>query len=194
MLKDLLDSQRMAIFIKQQNQFHMKKLFVLAAFCLTAMGVTAQIEKGTVLVGASSNLGFTSVKPDGGDSESAFSLDIKAGYFFVDNFTAGLNLSLATTDGFSQTGIGVFGRYYINGKIFLGAGYNAIAQKYESTPDDIKVNYGMIPLEAGYAAFLTPNIAVEPSLNFGIMTGDADGTSFGLNVGFAIYLNRKGGN
>jgi hypothetical protein len=172
----------------------MKKLFVLTAFCLTAIGASAQIEKGTVLVGASSNLGFNSFKPDGGDSQSTFSLDVSAGYFFVDNFTAGLNLSLTTSDGYSATGIGVFGRYYINGKIFLGAGYNAMSQKIESTPEDIKSNYGVIPLEAGYAAFLTPNIAVEPSLNFGIMTGDSEGTSFGLNVGFALYLNRKGGN
>src|SRR5690606_28125801 len=84
----------------------------------------------------------------------------------------------------SATSFGIFGRYYVNGKIFLGAGYQS--EKVEDSDA-----LGSIPLEVGYAAFITDNIAIEPALGYALGMGDNESSTFGLNVGFTLYLNRN---
>lgn len=154
-------------------------LFVIAIFAVVS--VHAQINKGAVLVGASSSLSFNSVSPDNGDSYTVFDLDVKGGYFIIDNLTLGLNLGYYKLDDYSLTTFGVFGRYYFMGKIFVGTGFNIV------TPEGGD-GQTTIPFEAGYAAFLNDFIAVEPAL--GLNIGE-DSTSFGFRVGFTIYLNRQ---
>jgi len=167
----------------------MKKIFLTVLVAMLFAGASyAQIAKGTVLVGASSNLGFTSVKPDGGDSYSVFSIDGKVGYFFIDNLVFGANLGFTKVEESNSTNLGLFGRYYFNGKIFVGAGFNS----YNADGvNDSDYSYTGIPIEVGYAAFITDNIAVEPELNYTLTTGDNEGSAFGLNVGFTLYLNRN---
>lgn len=165
----------------------MKKVLLTVFAVLTVFVASAQIEKGTILVGASSNLGFSSTSIDGLDDKlSTFNLDVRGGYFIIDNLALGLTLGFDKTKfGDSDektTSFGLFGRYYINGKIFAGAGFQSI------TIGDADAETA-IPLEVGYAAFLTDNIAVEPSLNYIIMDG---ASTFGLGVGFTLYLNRGG--
>jgi len=48
-----------------------------------------------------------------------------------------------------------------------------------------------LPLEVGFAAFITDNIAVEPSFGYALGLGDNESNTFGLNVGFSLYLNRQ---
>jgi hypothetical protein len=158
----------------------MKKLFFILLAVFAAGSASAQINKGSVLVGASSNMNFTSISPDNGDNYSIFDLSLKGGYFFMDNVTVGLNLGYQKLDDFTISTFGLFGRYYYKGKFFGGTGFNVI--KYENQDSQTS-----IPFELGYAAFITENIAVEPSLNLGIAE---DNTSFGLRVGFSLYLNR----
>lgn len=159
----------------------MKKYFLITIVCLIAGSAFAQIEKGTVLAGAASNLNFTSLSPDNGDNYSIFDLSLKGGYFFMDNVTAGLNLGYQKIDDFTVSTFGLFGRYYYQGKFFGGVGFNVV--KYENQDGQTS-----IPFEVGYAAFITRNIAVEPSLNLAI---GEDNTSFGFRVGFSLYLNRR---
>lgn len=96
-------------------------------------------------------------------STSVFNLDLKAGYFFIENFTAGLRLGYQHTStggsGSGLTRIGVFGRYYFDGKIFAGAGITSVSPSTGNSSVEV-------PLEVGYAAFVTRNIAIEPALNF----------------------------
>src|SRR5688572_16781478 len=100
----------------------MKKVLLVAVVTLCALvSANAQIGQGTILVGAGSNFGFTSVSPDGGDSYTRFDLQGKVGYFFIDNLTAGINLDYNKVDDESLLGFGVFGRYYLNNVIILGA-------------------------------------------------------------------------
>jgi hypothetical protein len=159
----------------------MKKYLLIIVTCLTVGSAFAQIEKGTILAGASSNLNFTSISPDTGDNYSIFDLSLKGGYFFMDNITAGLNLGYQKIDDFSVSTFGLFGRYYYQGKFFGGVGFNLITYENQDSQTSI-------PFEVGYAAFITPNIAVEPSLNLAIAE---DNTSFGFRVGFSLYLNRS---
>jgi hypothetical protein len=166
----------------------MKKLLLIAVVFFGVTIVTnAQINQGTILVGASSSLGFMSVSPDGGDSYSSFDLDGKAGYFFIDNLAAGVGLNFNKQDEYSSLGFGVFGRYYINGAIITGLGIGATKVDYGS----VDGSYTTIALEGGYAAFITKNIAVEPTLNLNLLSGDTDATQFGFNIGFALYLGRE---
>jgi len=73
---------------------NLKKYVIILVACLIAGSASAQIEKGSVLVGASSNLNFSSFSPDSVDNYSVFDLSLKGGYFFMDNLTAGLNLGI----------------------------------------------------------------------------------------------------
>lgn len=112
-------------------------------------------------------------------------LNLKGGYFVIENLAVGANLGYFKDSEADDaiTSFGLFGRYYVNGKIILGAGFNA--NKFG------EVSYTSIPLEAGYAAFITDNIAVEPVVTYTLMSGDAEGSSFGIGVGFSLYLNRE---
>lgn len=157
----------------------MKKLLLTAALvAVFGFAANAQTEQGGILAGASSNLGFAS-QDNGGGSISVFNLDVKGGYFLMDGLAAGLNIEYVSIDGTSASSIGVFGRYFITDAIFAEAGYNALSDS----------RGGIIPLSAGYAAFLNDNVAVEPSLTYELGTGNSDEySSFGLNVGFTLYF------
>lgn len=172
----------------------MKKIFLTAFAALTVFAASAQIEQGTILVGASSNAGFTSFNEDAGDY-SQFNLDVKGGYFIMDNLAIGLNLGFSSVDfGDSgketDTGFGLFGRYYFNGKIFGGVGFNSVKVKFESDSFDSESTVSVIPIEVGYAAFLNDAVAIEPALNYSIYGGDSEGASFGLSIGLTVYLGR----
>lgn len=170
----------------------MKKLLFTMTM-IAAFGVAnAQTEQGGWLVGASTNLGFTSTSIDGADDNvSNFNLDTRAGYFLMDNLAAGLDLSFQNVkegdDKFSLTVIGSFVRYYVGGNFFLGAGYGAASAKSD---DDDAVKGGLLSLEAGYPIWFGDNVALEPSLNYGIGSGDLfeDVSIFGLAVGFSLYF------
>ncbi len=158
----------------------MKKLLFILLAVFAAGATSAQINKGSVLVGASSNMNFTSISPDNGDNYSIFDLSLKGGYFFMDNVTVGLNLGYQKYSDLTVSTFGLFGRYYYKGKFFGGTGFNVITYENQDSQTSI-------PFEVGYAAFITENIAVEPSLNLGI---EENYTSFGFRVGFSLYLNR----
>jgi hypothetical protein len=165
----------------------MKKLLLVVVVSLCAFAsANAQIGQGTILVGASSNFGFTNVSPDGGDSYTKFDLHGKVGYFFIENLTGGIKLDYAKVDEASAFGFGVFGRYYLNNVIILGASLGTYKEDYGS----FDASATTLGLEGGYAAFITDNIAVEPTLNIDLFSGDIDRTNFGLNVGFTLYLGR----
>ena len=163
----------------------MKKLILALSATFIMFAASAQIEQGTILAGASSAFGVNSYNPSGtGDNTTAVNLNLKGGYFVIENLAVGLNLgynhySTGNAKSSNST-FGIFGRYYFMGKIFAGLGVNAVS----SDPGDSSAE---IPIEVGYAAFIGKNIAVEPSLNF--VKGD-NVNKFGLNIGFTLYFNR----
>jgi hypothetical protein len=172
----------------------MKKLTIIILVCCALISY-AQIPKGTILAGATSNLGFSNYKPDGGSTSTGFNINVKGGYFIIDNLVAGANLGLSRSDAgtttFTANSIGLFARYYIIGKIFVGGGFDAINTRSESGTFTNKTSYVQGNFNAGYALFLNPNIAVEPTLNINNQAGDVDAFSVGLGVGFTLFLNRK---
>ena len=173
----------------------MKKLIVIILVAGSVLVSVAQIPKGTILVGASSNLGFSNYKPDGGTSYTNLNLDVKGGYFVIENLAVGLDLGVSRLDqtNFTSTdaNFGVFGKYYIIGKIPVGLGFGVVNSKTDSGPTTTKSNSSRINLNAGYAIFLGQSIALEPAVNINIDGGDSAGLGFGLAAGFTLFLNRK---
>lgn len=159
------------------------KLLTLS-FAFATFFASAQINQGTILVGASSSSGVQSIK-SGNYSETLFILNTKIGYFISENLALGANIGITKFGGLDQTTFGAFGRYYISGKYFLGAGYS-------STKSNGSNSVGLLNFEGGYAAFLTNNIAIEPALTYQLGTGDASQNStIGLAIGFSLYFNRE---
>ena len=175
----------------------MKKLLltgVLVAFFNLA---NAQTEQGGWFVGASSALSFTSTSYDGQeDNDTNFNLEGRAGSFVSDNLNFGLFIGFETSkDGSSDfkttaSAIGPFIRYYANGQVYFGVGYAISNAKITSGGTTVgEADGGLIALEAGYPIWINDIIAVEPSLNYGIGTGDFDSSrSLSLAIGFGIYF------
>ena len=163
----------------------MKQLISTLVVILSIQAVSAQINQGTLFVGASSSAGVQSIKV-GSSSQTLTSLNAKIGYFIAENFVLGLNFTYAEFGSINQTTFGAFGRYYIKGKYFLGVGYLSQSSGGTST------NIGAVPIEAGYAAFLTRNIAIEPAVTYVLGTENASSSSsVGFSVGFSLYFNRN---
>jgi hypothetical protein len=171
------------------------KVFLTVLVGFGTMVCSAQISKGTILAGASSNLGFSNYKPDGGISTTNFNLNVKGGYFVIDNLVVGLNLGLDRVDRTNYTDasatFGLFGRYYIKGKFIVGTGLGFVNNRIDNNIIVTKSSYTQFNLHGGYALFLGESIAVEPVLNILINAGDAQGVGVGLGVGFTLFLNRK---
>ena len=165
----------------------MKKGLLTLFAAVTFFAASAQINQGAILVNGASNLAFGQYKPKDGDGISVINLDAKAGYFIIENLALGVNLGYSKFDEASSTSIGAFGRYYINGKILVGAGFNT--NKVDNGDSDY--SYTSIPLEVGYAAFITDDIAIEPAIVYEMESGDQEGSAFGLNVGITFYLNKE---
>lgn len=163
----------------KQFSIYSRAFAVCAALCLST-GAFGQIEKGAWLFSGGSNLGNTSYSPSGGTSTSLFNLDLKGGYFFIDNLAGGALVNVLSYSGSSTTGIGLFARYYIQGKFFLGAGFQSYSSSGSSTTQ--------IPLEAGYAFFVNSAVAVEPALKYTTFDG---GSTFNIGIGFTVFLGRE---
>ena len=158
----------------------MKKLFTILCAGIFTLGVSAQTESGNMIVGVNSNAGFSSFSPEGGgDGVTSMNLGASGGYFVMDN------LALTASFGFAQVGdadavtaFGIGGRYYM-GSMFAGVGYQVPAEEMSN-----------LIIGAGYSKMLTDNIALEPSLMYIMQSagGEAYGSTFGLNVGFALYF------
>ena len=163
----------------------MKQLLSTFLVALSIHAVSAQINQGTLFVGAASSAGAQSIKV-GNSSQTLISLNAKIGYFVAENLVLGPNFTYVEFGSINQTTIGAFGRYYITGKYFLGVGYLSQFSGGSSS------NIGYVPIEAGYAAFLTRNIAIEPAVTYTLGTGNASSSSsVGFSVGFSLYFNRK---
>ena len=171
----------------------MKKIVLILAV-IGSLGVAnAQTEQGGWVIGASSNLGYSSTNFAGSDNATNFNVDGRAGYFIIDNLSLGLLLEFSRSSqgdiSLTTTQIGPWARCYPGGRFFLGASFSASSTTADSGSGEVKANGGNLMFEGGYPVFLGDNVAVEPALNYSIGTGDFDESStFGAAVGFTLYF------
>ena len=184
----------------------MKKILSLCFVCgffMVSMPAFCQLQKGNMLVGgdlADFNLTL------GGGGAFSVSLTPKAAFFLNDNVALGayLDFSLATAKGAGTTtgyGVGALGRYYVNdpkvnvlkhGRLFFegNAGIEGVSLSGGSNTTGLGLGVG-----PGYAYFITPNIGLESLLKYNGIVGfgsQAYRSTLELNLGFQIYLSRKG--
>ena len=173
----------------------MKKFFILLAVCLFSANAFSQVEQGQIRIGGSSNLDFTNLKSKGADySTNDFSLNVDGGYFFMDNLSADVELLFSLTkdsdEDESETsfGVGLGVRYYLPVNVFVGAGFDLISYKVWGE----SVTGTGVKIKAGYAAFLSDNIALEPSISYRLGLSDEEkGTQFNglsVNIGLSVFF------
>lgn len=136
-------------------------------------------------------------------STGTFALNLvpHAGYFISDNLALGAQTTLGLTayDGGTNFSFGIspFLRYYFgaggraSGRFFgeLGAG---LAGSSLAGNESDEAFSGLLNLRAGYAHFITRNVALEGSLGYNLSGADLRSVTsvsgLGLVFGFQIYL------
>ena len=176
----------------------MKKIIVAVSALVLGTTAMAQTEQVGWMFGAGSNLGFSSGKEnsDQEDAVSQLALDVRAGYFVIDNLAVGLDLGYGSESagGVSATnlGVGPYLRYFLmENKLFGELGYKIGSASYDG---DKLGSTGALGIGAGYAAWLNDNITIEPMVKYSMLStkpevGDSyNGSAFGVFVNFGIYL------
>lgn len=193
-----------------------KKLTLLLAVALAALTANAQLQKGRILVGGSSNLSFLSSKNtsklDGSTVQevktSAFEFSPEVGYFAMDNLAVGLDFTYASekvkvddndwSDPTTTLGMGIFGKYYFDAGIVKPFGRANLGFLHVATSKDDEDKYNGIGLgvAAGAAFFATESIAFEASLGYefaNLKNADNDNFKnkvgvFGINIGITVVF------
>ena len=179
----------------------MKKIvFALSLLSLTSTGFS-QINKGQWLVGGSASLDFTKFGDDDNSKVTSFSISPDAGYFFVNNFAGGARVSFNSVkqegeDAASSFVFAPFARYYFlpaaqKVNIFADASYGFGSVKSDGESESMN----QFAIAAGPAVFLSPNTALEFTLQYSSAGGDAYGgedrlNTIGFNVGFQVHLGK----
>src|SRR5687768_8293106 len=117
----------------------MKKLLLMIVLTCSVCAASAQIGKGTFLIGASSNIGYNNLSPDNSSGYTILNIDLKGGYFLINNLVLGVDVGHTKIDDFSEVSLGAFGRYYIAGKFFAGAGFTSIKTDETDSTTEIPI-------------------------------------------------------
>lgn len=193
----------------------MKKVILTSFVVCSFLSSFGQFNKGRILIGGTGALSFKTDKSTSGNTTTTtgktttFSLAPTVGYFFVDNFAAGLGVSLEV-DGFkSQISntkltsttfqLSPFVRYYLKPGIFFQGSFGVGASKSAqsgTTTSDRSSGVSSWSLGAGYAWFLNDYVAIEPTIGYNTTIkkeGDFKyiNGGFGINVGIQVYLGAK---
>ncbi|HVM88113.1 MAG TPA: outer membrane beta-barrel protein [Puia sp.] len=171
--------------------------------------VFSQTTKGFWLTGG--NISFSTTKEhdnSAGASDlktSAFTFAPDFGYFFINNFAAGINLSyitIHTSEGDNSSSAnsfsaGPFARYYFgignNSKIFVQGNLAWGSQGYGGSQSGESIStYGF---KAGPAFFLNPHVALELAVGYQSMKTKNDyynytTSDFSISAGFQIHLGK----
>ena len=191
----------------------MKKLFTILLVSVFTINTTfSQVEQGTVVLGATSDLSET--------AWSMVALSPKIGYFLSDQIVAGLQFNMGsstmevdnmwdgtTTSKGSNMTIGPWVRYYMSEMVFLtadvaiGSGSDKVTHTGDDdpimgdVPDDATDKSGGMDLEigAGASIFWGDHIAFEPMFGLSMGSswvqpdgGDKTNGPSTMNVGFKI--------
>lgn len=177
----------------------MKKIVMIVSALVLGTSAMAQTDQGGWMLGAGSNLGYSSVKQDNDqeDAENALSFNVRAGYFVIDHLAAGLDIGYNSTSqgdaDASALGVGPYLRYFLmENKLFgeLSYQFQTVSAGGENLGNGSAIGIG-----AGYAAWLNDNVTIEPMVKYSLLGFKAEGadeavngSGFGLMVNFGIYL------
>lgn len=185
--------------------------------------IYAQVEKGSIYLSSNSNLIFQSSKTDFSNSSgsisntnkfSSFVLNSEAGYFLIDNFVAGLNVSLSNVKPENQEArntytFSPFVKYYFlegNLKPFLSFSYGlgkikdnlvVTGNNFNNVLNKIDTNINVFNAGGGIAYFINKNISLDLIFNYSRTTYNTELPNqnqeqvdkiFQSRFGFSIFL------
>ncbi len=174
----------------------MKNFLALLILLITVTNLSAQIQKGTVLIGGT--VGFNNVSEDG-DGITTINFSPIVGFFLSDRLAIGgsLDFNLIADDGDNTTSFGLtpFVRYYFNDSgpaRFFGQAKAGFQIGTTDFSEDVSTAL-VFGLGLGADFFLNDNVAIEgflgyqrlqyPDAEFGI-------NNIGLNFGVAAFIGR----
>lgn len=181
-------------FIRLKNaDVHMKNFYTLLILCLIVASLSAQIPKGTVLIGGTTGINNLS---ESGTNITEFNVSPSvAGFFLGNRFALGavLNLEAALSDGSSAGAIGLspFARYYFNDS----GSTRTFGQVQVGVRTNLSENNATALLTCGLGIgadfFLNDRVAIEGLLGYQRVQGlqNIIGLSrIGLNFGIAAFI------
>lgn len=165
----------------------MKKIVLLLCVMFTAIGASAQFEKGKWFV--NSSLSGLNLNYDTDFKKMSLGVNAQGGTFLAENLALLINAGASWNNHFGDSdgstdlySVGVGGRYYFSQcGIYLGAGLDI--NRWVTNDNDRTLWGGQA--EVGYAYFLSRTVTIEPSLFWKI---DKDKSKFGARVGFGFYF------
>jgi opacity protein-like surface antigen len=195
----------------------MKKITILVIAMASTFAAFAQYNQGRMLVGGSFELSTKTEKTRNGSqtttdgTQTVFNVSPRFGYFVIDNLAIGAGVGLQLTkwnskangNDYNASSISFqpFARYYLPVNVFFHGefGIGTTHVNYDDiNNDEYQYNTINLALGAGYAFFLTDNVAVEPMLSYRFSRGKEDdddekdiASGLFLSVGFQIYLGNK---
>lgn len=178
----------------------MKTLLAGLGFLGCSLTIAAQIEKGAMMIGGNGSAFYRNME-NGHHFQTHLAPSF--GYFPLKNWSVGGHVSGSFTQYRAGTmkesafgsGLGLFSRYYVpmSEKLFLFGEIRGNAFATLKTGSSFSSPAYSFSPGAGLSYFLTRNIAVESTINYSKTPGSVSRGTLGLNLGFQIYLNRKGG-
>jgi len=187
----------------------MKKIFTILCAAILSLGVSAQTEAGTIILEGGSNFTYSSmtlnsVSYDGedldiGDQDATnnMKLNLIGGYFMMDGLAAGLLFDYSSVssdgDGISTMIVGPMVRYYIGESGMWGQLSYGLGSSNDGDSDTDEPTSSTLGIGVGYAAMLSDNISLSPSIGYAMMTEKLDdfkAKSSGIvfKVGIAVHL------
>ncbi len=171
----------------------MKKISILFLFALfTITSVSAQISKGTWMLGGELGLGYQMIQPEERDGVS-LPLTPLVGYSINDHLMVGGQFGVVglfsdgNSSGSSQ--IRPFVRYFFNPENEGNIYFSELGASFQLESDPINT----YSLGFGVNRFLSPSVALEGGLGYSLITGsilDEPINNFTLSIGIQAYLSR----
>jgi hypothetical protein len=178
----------------------MKKIILVFSFLAIGMASFSQINKGQWLVGGSGSVDFSKHGDNDESKITTVSISPNAGYFFINQLAGGARVTFESVkmeseeDAATSFLFAPFVRYYFlpaaqKVNVFADASYGLGSVKSGDSE-----SFNQFAFSAGPAVFLSPNTALELTLQYRSAGGDAYGddrlNNFGVNVGFQVHLGK----
>ncbi len=178
-----------------------KKFSIAVALNIITITLFAQtVSQGVWMAGGSA--GFSSSKQDGaGNSTTIVDVIPSVGYFIIDNLSVGLNITYSSTSLNNSTltslAFGPWARYYVIPNAFAQSGFNMGTNKINGDFGKATTKNSSMYLGLGYSAWLSNSVALEPIAYYNIQKEKDESddvvrtNSFGLSIGFQVFLGRE---
>lgn len=174
----------------------MKNTLTILLLLAATVSLSAQIQKGSLMLGGT--VGFNYLGADG-DGATSVNVTPNLGYFISDQIAIGssLGFALVVSDGESSSAFGLspFGRYYNNGtgrnRFFGQVKIGVLTGDSDFADDSAAWLFG---LGIGADFFLNDNVAIEALLGYQRLyypEYEAGLNNIGLNFGVAAFISRN---